>query len=359
MRAVLKALRAHKRLSRTELGRFLAVSPATVSNWVQELMDRRLVEEEGAKGSKLGRPMTYLHLRCQSSFAVVADVAHNGVTIAVVDFCGEIVAVQTIKFQMEDYSEGTEFLFLLLQETMERYGHERVTGVSIIIPGIWDFYRRHLVFSSSLPKWVGMDVLSRFSSKYSVPVFIENDANAAAVGQMWLGGMQPKDDALIILTRLGIGSAVVHARDTLRGDQGVATGLGHMVVDLSADAPSCRCGNKGCIEAIVLQALSGKDPLTKAAEVQMATRALAAGSANLVNLLGLKYVIVVNQSWDCIDSLWPLWVEEMRKRIMPHLLHQVRFQISSLGSDATLLGGAWRVFDEFILTIDEQEAFTV
>ena len=65
---------------------------------------------------------------------------------------------------------------------------------------------------------------------------------------------------------------------------------------------------------------------------------------------------MVNQAWRELDVLWPQWVQEMRARIMPHLLHQVRFQISPLGGSATLLGGAWKVFDESLSAFEQKEA---
>lgn len=352
-------MRMHKHLSRTELGRILRVSPATISHWVAELIDRKLVEEEGLRSTTVGRPTTYVRLRCDAGFVVVADVMRDSVTIAIINFGGEIVKVSKQECPMEDYQQGIDFLRHSLEETMKECDVVKVSGISLIIPGVWDHTRNHLVFSSSLPRWIGMDLVMHLSTKWDVPLFVENDATAAAVGHIWFGGTQSLEDALIVLARWGIGSAVVHAGEVIRGAHGMAIGLGHMVVDATEDEPTCSCGNRGCIEAVLANSIRimESDADYSKADFHRVARVLGVGCANMINLLELKSIVVVNQSWAFLDSLWPDWVEQMRCRIVPHLLHQVSFQISPLEDHATLLGGAWIAFDQFLSILEEQEAF--
>lgn len=356
-RMVLQILRTHKNLSRTDIGRLLHVSPATVSHWVQELVDQHLIEEGDWRTASPGRPTTYLRLRRDAAYALVADVMHDSIVIALVDFCGGIVESRKLACDMEEYQQGIASLRMALRSAVADFESYRISGVSMIFPGIWDDEKDHLVFSSSLPQWIGINLMDEFYREWDLPVYIENDANAAATGELWFGAAQEIDDALVILARFGLGSAVVRGREMLKGAGNPATGLGHMVVDVAECAPSCRCGNRGCMEAILAdtmrpdrESFASDDAFAKVARI------LGAGAANLVNLLGLKSVIVVNQEWRELDVLWPLWVQEMRTRIMPHLLHQVRFQVSALGGNATLLGGAWKVFSESLSALEQKEA---
>lgn len=99
--------------------------------------------------------------------------------------------------------------------------------------------------TENLPDWSGMQIKRNIEEKYNLPVYVENDVNAAALGEMWTGVAKGKKDFLCLTLGTGIGGAIVHNGDIFRG-QNFAGEFGHIVVE--KNGCKCTCGGKGCLE---------------------------------------------------------------------------------------------------------------
>lgn len=359
LRAILQALRIHTKLTRSEIARMLKVSPATVSHWVQDLLDGGWVVESDGKAWTPGRPSSCLTLNPNAANALVADVTHDGIEIAMVNFIGEVVARENIEEPMADFTTGSNLLLSKLRSWIANPNGIEISGVSLVFPGIWNDVTRNLLFSSSLPGWVGMDIPTH---SLGIPVIVDNDANSAAVGEAWFGEQVDTTNALVVLLRWGIGSAVLHARDIFGGSRNGASGLGHMIVANEPDAPLCDCGNQGCLEAVVGRTMrrvlgrTGSPGDVDDSEMQSIVTLLGSATANMVNLLGIQEIVMIGDSLTNAPALWEMWVQETRRLIMPHMMHSVRFRRSALGERAAILGGAWNVFNQVLGILDKREA---
>lgn len=116
-------------------------------------------------------------------------------------------------------------------------------GVGLAVPGLIDVKRERILKSPNLPVLETIDVSSALTARFGVPVFLENDANSAAIGEMYSGAGKELDTFVLLTLGTGIGGAVIYKRALLD----VAGELGHIVVEASGRL--CGCGARGCLEA--------------------------------------------------------------------------------------------------------------
>lgn len=100
----------------------------------------------------------------------------------------------------------------------------------------------------TLPGWNRCDIVTPLQEQFGVPVFLENDADAAALGECWLGAGQGKDPVVMLTLGTGVGGAAVVAGAIHRGVRGEHPELGHIPVQ--DDGPACYCGLTGCLESV-------------------------------------------------------------------------------------------------------------
>lgn len=124
------------------------------------------------------------------------------------------------------------------------------TRLGIGVPGLLDRARGHLIASPNLPGFVDLAVKQELAGRIGVApecVHVENDANAAAVGELWLGAGRGERDALLVTLGTGIGGGLI-LNGQLYAGAGMAGEVGHIVVD--SEGPPCGCGKRGCVETL-------------------------------------------------------------------------------------------------------------
>jgi glucokinase len=268
-------------------------------------------------------------------------------------------------------------------------------GIGIGMPGIIDMKTGMLRESPNLPGWAESPVQAQIERRLGTRVFLENDANVAALGEKWLGAAKDFDDMVMLTLGTGVGGGIVLGGRIWHGMNGMAGEFGHMTVE--PEGPLCGCGNRGCVEqyasatAIVRMAkeaiVSGRAPgLASAANSDpefnakaiynlaiqgdgearrifgRVGRALGICIANLVNAFNLPMYVVgggVSSAWDAFS---PFIFEELRQRCLVYAATAPRSSLSDghgssgqvgsegptrtiitralLGSDAGLYGAA-------------------
>lgn len=105
-----------------------------------------------------------------------------------------------------------------------------------------------LVFETpNLPGWINVPAQNILEEKLQLPVALNNDANAAAYGEWWVGAGREVDTMILFTLGTGVGGGIVLNGDLYDGPDDTAGELGHMIINF--DGPQCGCGNHGCIEA--------------------------------------------------------------------------------------------------------------
>src|SRR6266566_1014627 len=125
---------------------------------------------------------------------------------------------------------------------------EQVAGIGIATPGPLD-HRTGIIYSPpNMPGWNGIPLRDLFYEHYQVPTYVENDANAAALGEFMFGAGHGCKNIVYLTLSTGIGGGIIIDGKLVEGASGIAGELGHMTIDWQG--VRCSCGNIGCLEAM-------------------------------------------------------------------------------------------------------------
>ncbi|MEO6392699.1 MAG: ROK family protein [Pyrinomonadaceae bacterium] len=252
-------------------------------------------------------------------------------------------------------------------------GRSKVVAISIAIPGTVHTDLGTVMNAPNLPCLNGFDLASALRTAIGHEVRIENDANAAAVGELWQGAARSVKSMLIFTLGTGVGGGIVLDGKLWRGIDGTAGELGH--IGVVYDGPPCGCGSRGCVEqfasatAIVRQtrelagtypasSLPQEDPLT-AQKVYLAGcagdelaievfhrlgRYLGMAMATMVDVFNPEMIVVAGG----VAAGWDLFIEsvraEIKARTFPEPGRRVQVVRALCGDDAGLFGAAQLAF---------------
>ena len=284
-----------------------------------------------------------------ATFAIGVDLGGTNLRIAAVDVNGKILEKITTGTEVARGRDQVIFeMSEAIRELITKFrnaGH--LAGIGIGVPGIIDMQSGMLRESPNLPGWQDYPVKQEIERRLGATVILENDANAAALGEKWLGAASTVDDVCMITLGTGVGGGIVLQGRIWHGMTGMAGELGHMPVD--SEGPPCGCGSRGCleqyasataikrmaVEAIVtggapeLARVMNEGPEFSAKVVyQMAVQgdepaqhifrrvghALGVVIAGVVNIFNLPMYVIgggVSSAW---EAFAPSMLEEVRKR---------------------------------------------
>jgi len=243
----LHLIRERQPISRADIAKATGLRPGTVSAIVNRLIKEKLVYEGVEGPSTGGRPPKYLHVNAESAYVLAIDVGVTETLYAVSDFNGRILMQRAV------LTEGAPepFLASLAREISRliqtQYPRARFEATGVSIPGLVDRLDGSVITSPNLG-WSGVAVRAILEAELSLPVFVENDANAAAFAELWYG---PLDELsartlLCVLVVEGLGTGLI-INGTLHVGTSIGLGgFGHMTLD--PNGPLCSCGRRGCWE---------------------------------------------------------------------------------------------------------------
>ncbi|MCB9209044.1 MAG: ROK family protein [Ignavibacteriales bacterium] len=124
-----------------------------------------------------------------------------------------------------------------------------ISGIGIGSPGVVSLKKGTVENPPNLPGWGKVHLGRIISKEFSLPTFVENDANAAAIGELIYGKGKKLNSFIMITLGTGVGGGIIYDKKLFRGDLGGAGEIGHLTIDING--PKCNCGSRGCIEAYV------------------------------------------------------------------------------------------------------------
>ncbi|MYS45628.1 ROK family protein, partial [Streptomyces sp. SID5998] len=158
-----------------------------------------------------------------------------------------------------------------------------LVGVGVALPGPLDHRRGVLHRVTGFPQWDGFPLRDALVRRLGVPVVVDKDTNAAALGLALTAAEDGGGSFAYVHLGTGLGAGLVIGGTVHRGARTGAGEFGHQVIQL--DGPPCGCGDRGCLEALCLAAVERGD-------VEEAARVLGVGAANLVGLLDIDRVLL-------------------------------------------------------------------
>ncbi|MFD8639653.1 ROK family protein [Streptomyces zaomyceticus] len=270
-------------ISRLELAERTGLTPQAVSKITARLRTEGLATEAGHRASTGGKPRTVLRLVPSAGHAVGVHLDRDELTTLLTDLAGTVVALRR---RALDLGEGAgPVLDAVTEEVRELLADApppgTVLGAGVAMPGPLDHRAGVPGRVTGFPAWEGHPVRAELAGRLGLPVVLDKDTNAAALG-LALRPAAPDSFAYVHLGT-GLGAGLVLGGAPLRGDRTGAGELGHQTVQL--DGPPCDCGGRGCLEVLCLAAVARGDTAG-------AARILGAGAANLVRLLDIDQVLL-------------------------------------------------------------------
>lgn len=258
---VLRLIRASRNLTRADLVDLTGLPASTITSAVRRLQAEGSIasapsQPKGA-GSGSGRPALALNAVTRPGTTGAIDFGHGHIRVALGDNIGTCVAEELVKFDVDlrsaDAIELASARLKLLQKT------SGVEPVSVVVagmpdlvagmPGPVDLQTGIASSTASPPNWVGLNPVQELTTRIGAPIHVENDAALGAFGELAAGVGKVHRDFVYVKASHGIGSALVLGGVVYTGSSGIAGEIGH--TQLAGRSELCRCGNRGCLEAVV------------------------------------------------------------------------------------------------------------
>jgi predicted NBD/HSP70 family sugar kinase len=250
-------LRQHGGVSQAEVSRLTGLSRTTVSTLIGELRAGGFVAELEAPEvtrpitTQGGRPPVLLALDPSAGSAIGIDFGHSHVRVAVADLAHRILGENEQALAVDlDPVGSLDAAAELVRQTLAsaRVSASAVVGVGMGVPGPVDHRTGRVGSTSILPGWLGVFAGKEMERRLGLPVVVDNDANLGALAEVSWGAARDRQNVVYIKVSSGIGAGLVLGGRLHRGANGTAGEIGHDIVDEAG--PYCRCGNRGCLEAV-------------------------------------------------------------------------------------------------------------
>jgi glucokinase len=302
-----------------------------------------------------------------TEYSIGLDLGGTNLRAAAIDRTGKLLDKVS---GSTNFSEGRDAVLgdivAAIQTMQERFGAEGLAGIGVGVPGFIRMKEGVLAYSPNLPYLENFPIRDEIRRRLGAPMILENDANAAALGEKWMGAGRDVDDLVLLTLGTGIGGGIISGGRVLRGFVGMAGELGHITVIPNGNP--CGCGNQGCLEkaasATAVSAMAKMLHLGEnlsAREVAELTaqpgdvgekartvwrvmgEALGAALATLVNTFNFPLYLLSGgmlPAWDLFEPHM-LRILEQRSATYRATKAEMRIAPATLGNEAGLFGAAY------------------
>lgn len=382
---IMHILRTQAPISRASLSQKTQLNKTTVSDLINELNERGFVRELGMQSSGTGRPATLLTLNPTAGYIVSCEIAVDYLEVLVTDFAPEVIwQIKEPTPPGTSQSVIVERMLELLHQAIEqgKSTDSNLFGIAVGVPGMVDHSSGTILFAPNL-KWHNVPLLAILEREnFGAPIFVDNEANMAALGEHYFGAAQGYNEILYLSGNVGLGGGFLRGGQLCRGANGVAAEYGHMTIDPQGEL--CNCGNYGCWETLVSQnglfkrivtaikngetslltekirgrwesisvemiveAAQTGDPLA-IRSLEEIGHSLGIGIASLLNALNPEIVVLGGILSVASEFLFPVVNAEIQKRALPWNREYVKVVPAAHGSDACVKGGIAIVYQSVL-----------
>jgi glucokinase len=318
-------------------------------------------------------------MKSSATFAIGVDLGATTVKAGVVDKHGKLIDHFSVETKAHKGPETvTRQIVLSVQELFSRHKKVECAGIGIGSPGIVDIEEQVVWHPPNFADWSGFALGAPIRKTFNMPVFMENDANCAAIAEArWGAGMDFKN-FLFVIWGTGVGGGIILNNKIHRGPSGGAGEIGHISIDYNG--PDCNCGSRGCVEAYIGQryvsrrtkAIFEKMPeyiakskltrlvkgnldriepyvISKAAEegdkiarqiMEEAGQFLGYALASALNVLDLHVIVIGGGISAAPEFVFDSIRETVKSRVLKSHGNHLRILRAQLGNTAGMLGAA-------------------
>jgi predicted NBD/HSP70 family sugar kinase len=368
--SIFKAIRKQGPISRIELTEITGCSAGTVSNHVRTLIKKGFVIETKKGISSGGRKPIQLMINPHKAYIFSIEIEVNQIKIVMFDLEIKVVMKSIIPIiYKDDYRKTLEQVFLEMDKMREEKNLklDNLLGIGVAVPGLIDKEKGILEFAPNLG-WKNVYILEIFKDKFNLPVILDNEAKAAAIGEREF--IYPKMDNMVFISiNEGIGCGIILHGELYRGASGNAGEFGHIIID--TNGPECHCGNKGCWETLAsesyivnryLKLSNSNKELTKKEIYQLGKsgdkevmeifnetgRNIGIGLVNIVNGLSPELLVIGGGIVEIKDYIYEEIIKKLKESALSVSYRNVEIKFSELAGLAAVYGMADLIINERI-----------
>lgn len=375
-------------IARARLTEISGLNKSTIGSLLTQLEAWGFVRELGTQNVGPGRPGMLIDIAAEAGRIVGVEIGVDFISVVLADLKAHIVWQRKIDTNGVVRASQAQVLAqaeALVREALQQAnaGNQRVLGIGLGVPGLVDHATGTLLFAPNLG-WRDVPLREMWRAAFDVPVIVENEANAAALGEKMLGAARQVDNFIYLSAGVGLGGGLVVDGRLYGGVGGFAGEIGHMT--LVPDGPQCNCGNRGCWETLIgptaitervrqaaalgqtprLLALPGVGGEASAIRMQHVLAAaeqgepavlhvldevgryLGIGIANLVNTFNPRLVVLGGILSLAGPYILPRAQQEVKVRALAAAREALCIELSAFGFDACVMGGVSLIVREVL-----------
>lgn len=369
---LLSIVRKHGSISYTALSKISGLTPKSVYEIVNGLIEEGYITEAFIGESSGGRKPTMLSLKPKSYYSIGIDIDVGRIKAVLMDFIGDVLYESETKMNDTDYESHINHISDITNSIVKKFKipNKKLLGVGISVAGFVNSETKKIVMAPNLG-WENKDLITDLKSKLNHDVCIDNEAMASAVCEKWIGECKEDKDFICINIMSGIGAGIYASDKPLRGVSGSAGEIGHIIMD--KNGPLCGCKNRGCLEtfssttAILKRAEKVyKDKITldkliefakggdeRALEIfNTAADYLGIAICYLVNIFNPSKIVLGKDFTRYSEFMLDTVVERVRTTSLKNNYNSVVIAVSKFGEQASVLGAAMlpvrKLFNGFV-----------
>jgi predicted NBD/HSP70 family sugar kinase len=367
---VLDLIRSNGPISRVDLAEITGLTQATMSTVARQLLNEGLVVESVGAASRLGRPPVLLELEPNARLAVGIQIGLESITYAAVNLKGALVA------RVSDAGIGSGSPETMVARVVAQTHRllavvgaapDAIAGVGVAAPGPVDLERGSIAGPPQLAAWSDVPIRDMLREALNLPVVIDNDATAAALGDFWSRGLSADRAHATIYMGSGIGAGILLDGAVYRGASSNAGEIGQLIVDRDHDGRPLTVQQVAAPDAVVADALSSPADSRrlkidaddsyrsfmrlataavqgdKFAEriIRRAANYLADGAVGLANLFDVDSIALAGPAFTVAGSLYVEAVQgRLEELFFARSIHGVTVRLSTHAGDAAAVGAA-------------------
>ncbi|KMK76230.1 ROK family transcriptional regulator [Alkalihalobacillus pseudalcaliphilus] len=379
---VLNQIRLKQPISRAVIAKETQLTPATVTNIVQDLLEEKMIKEGENGSSQGGRKPILLSIDDRSKYIIGIDIGAFEVRMAITNLQAVIIRKKDLPLSAKlDNSLFLSYIEESIQNIIEesRLDKQAIVGIGIGMHGVVNAELGTAIFAPNF-QLVDVPIKSYLETKVQIPVYVENDVRAFTLGESWFGAGKGINHFICVNVGVGIGAGIIYNGELYRGSNHIAGEFGHTLIDIKGE--KCSCGRIGCLETVasgkalveyvlqekdndyIMQQVNSSEQLTGELIFQCANQGdpcairilakvgyfLGVGVTNLINLINPECIIVGGG----VAKAGGFVLEEMRRVVKDNALtNDARNTIiieSELKDEGTLIGAVTLVLNHIFFS---------
>ncbi|WP_226529979.1 ROK family transcriptional regulator [Metabacillus niabensis] len=350
-------------ISRADLSKITKLTRATISVQVADLLEEELIVESHQEHSSVGRKPIMLSLNRYAGYALGIDLDSKYITFTLSDLAGNPINTDMIELFHSDYDQIVGMLVEQIKNYEEKYQNSRfgIIGIVIGVHGIVS--KDEMINFVPQHRWENKNLKEDLEKNLNLPVHVENNANLCSIAEKVFKHHQSENLTSISMYS-GIGLGVLINGELLKGYNGYAGEMGHMII--IPNGKQCNCGNLGCWElyaseislfnqlaeaypeknisyAEIQTLISSKDSLTCSLFEQF-IQYVSIGLNNIINLFNPETLVLNSE----LLKLYPDAIQKIKSNLTSSISHYQELMISDFGKQAAVMGACALAIKDFL-----------